>query len=94
MNFNNIYNIAEYFKINSTSHSEILELLKKERNNIHPDKNGGNFNSVNDEKKYHDLNDAIEWIENNSNNQLITINQMTELIKAFRNADKIDAAKI
>jgi len=83
MRFSSLYDITKYFKIDSASHADVLEQLKRERNKIHPDKNGGDFHSPDNEKKFHDLNEAIEWIESNSNNQQITINQVTDIIKAI-----------
>jgi hypothetical protein len=72
------YNLANEFS------DSVRDKLKKELSLCHPDKTNGNFVDDEHKEKFHELQEAIEYLEaNKGNQQLIPVSTVTELVKAF-----------
>jgi len=80
--------IKDHFNISESEPREILKILKKQRENLHPDKNGGNFNDQKHRTQYDRVNSAIEFLEGSKNTQLSIkevqdlVNPITEMMKS------------
>ncbi len=84
------YNI----KIGTEDTSALCIELKKILVELHPDKNGGEF--LNDEKKrkYLEINEALEYLDKNSEKSLININDITSIVKIVNEIIKPQADAI
>lgn len=83
MPFQSIDDIVSSFDLKSTDKEFIRNELNQRRVAIHPDKNGGQFKSREEENLYSSINEAIEFIDNSNNSQLlIPAKEVTDLIKA------------
>ncbi len=67
MKFSNIEEIKKHFELSAYSINDLkyqlLEIVKK----IHPDKNGGSFRTKADENYFHEIQEAIDFLENTNN---------------------------
>jgi hypothetical protein len=61
-----------------------IQLLKKERLAMHPDKNHGEFDNEESKKRYHFLDQAIQNpnLFNNTNSQLVPMSEVTTIIES------------
>ncbi|MES2377623.1 MAG: hypothetical protein V4553_13650 [Bacteroidota bacterium] len=70
------------YNIKVTDPESVRDLLTKELASHHPDKTGGNFPDEQTEKTFHELSDAVAYLDNTrSNQQLIPISSVTEIVK-------------
>ena len=69
---------------------KVLEIIKIELAEIHPDKTGGEFKSDTQEKRYHKLNQARCFIEHRikspPGNEMITVDAANRLIETLNSA--------
>jgi len=86
MQINSIQDITTRFKLRSNQQSNIIEELKVLRVDLHPDKNGGEFENEDHKKDYYDLEDALNWLE--KNNTLVPLSQLTDLVKVIKDLEK------
>lgn len=71
-------------KIALDGEEEVLSSLKEERASLHPDKNGGEFRTKEDQKRYYFISDALNHIaENGSSNQMIPVSQLPAIIESI-----------
>jgi len=82
--FSSVEMIMEQFGIDEESIDELRSKLRRMQTEYHPDKNGGSFIDENSERKYHELDKAISYIDsiNKKNTDLVTISAVTGLTKA------------
>ncbi|WP_345880998.1 hypothetical protein [Shewanella algae] len=70
-------------KIATDGEEHVLSSLKEERASLHPDKNGGEFRTKEDEERYHFINDALKNIgEKGISNQMIPVSQLPAIIES------------
>ena len=76
--------IKDQFDIQEESMDDLRLKLRSMQTEYHPDKNGGEFVDVDSERKYHELDKAISYIDSTSknNSDLVTISAVTDLTKA------------
>tara|TARA_R110001599_G_scaffold1454_4_gene7057 strand:+ start:36491 stop:37339 length:849 start_codon:yes stop_codon:yes gene_type:complete len=76
--------IKDQFGIEEESMDELRSKLRSIQAEYHPDKNGGSFYDEYSESKYHELDEAISYIDSISknNSELVTISAVTDLTKA------------
>lgn len=93
MKFNSIEEIKDHFEIDVDDSEELknclLEIIKK----IHPDKNGGEFRTKADEKYYHEIQDAIEYLDN-INNLLVTKEELSSITQILKDIIPIHQNRI
>jgi hypothetical protein len=72
------------------SPEDILRCLRKELAALHPDKTHGKFPTAADEKRWHELTTAKEYVESVARGQLamIPLNELPALIKSMREASQ------
>ena len=94
MNFQNILQIKEKFNLESDDVSEIKKQLLEILKPIHPDNNGGNFNSENDKEKFNLLTEALDFLKDvNKQESLIQWNKNNYIIKSDTENYLIQAEK-
>lgn len=78
----------EYGLLETDSFPVIIGSLKKQLASIHPDKNGGKFNNDDEEKRYHLLREAIEFVEEQmkNDNALVLLNRLPAIIESISDA--------
>lgn len=83
-NFTSLQMIKDQFGIETESIDSVRSELRTMLVKLHPDKNGGNFVDENCKKNYHEIDDAITFIDGLSkkNFELVTISAVTDLTKA------------
>lgn len=76
--------IKDQFGIEEESMDDLRAKLRSMQTDHHPDKNGGSFVDEDSERKYHELDNAISYIDsiNKTNTNLVTISAVTDLTKA------------
>ncbi|XQF93456.1 J domain-containing protein [Pseudoalteromonas espejiana] len=79
--FSSVKMIMDQFGIEEDSMDELRSKLRIMQTQHHPDKNGGSFVDEDSERKYHELDKAISYIDsiNKNNTDLITISAVTDL---------------
>ncbi|MBP7663030.1 MAG: J domain-containing protein [Shewanella sp.] len=82
--FSSVKMIMDQFGIEEDSMDELRSKLRIMQTPHHPDKNGGSFVDEDSERKYHELDKAISYIDsiNKNNTDLVTISAVTDLTKA------------
>jgi hypothetical protein len=71
-------------QISDQGEEDVLSALKEERATLHPDKNGGEFKSKEEESRYHFISDALKEIsEKNSSTQMIPVSQLPAIIETI-----------
>ena len=82
--FSSVEMIMDQFGIEEESMDELRAKLRMMQTDHHPDKNGGSFVDEDSERKYHELDKAISYIDsiNKNNTDLVTISAVTDLTKA------------
>lgn len=81
--FTTLDQIKEEFKIAEETPEAIREKLRLQQSLIHPDRNAGKFTSEEDEKLFHRLAGAIEFIDHrNDPGALVSVSVVTDLTKA------------
>jgi hypothetical protein len=82
--FTSVEMIKSQFGIDEESLDDMRSKLRGIQAEHHPDKNGGSFIDEDSERQYHQLDDAISFIDslNKNNSDLVTISAVTELTKA------------
>lgn len=80
-----IEELQNYFKIDVTDQDLLIKTLKEKRNELHPDKTGGQFNSESEKNEYLDIKEAIQFVKDefNTTQQLVPISQISTLIKTI-----------
>lgn len=63
MQFTDIEQVKRKFRVDGTTLEEIRKQLRQLLKEVHPDTNHGSFASQEDEKKYHQIKDAISFID-------------------------------
>ncbi len=81
--YTTIESIKSEFSINDDDIEVIRSKLRSKQISIHPDKNGGVFTNDEDEKYFHKLSKAIEFIDSSEKkNALVSVSAVTDLTKA------------
>lgn len=82
--FSSVEMIMDQFGIEEDSVDDLRSKLRTMQTVYHPDKNGGRFVDEDSERKYHELDKAISYIDsiNKNNTDLVTISAVTDLTKA------------
>lgn len=97
MEWKSLQEIKDFFKIkdDKIELKEIREELLSSLTQIHPDKNGGDFKSGWQQEQYYKIKDAIEFIDSliNKSTSLITVDNVTDIIKVVTQALKADNEK-
>jgi ABC-type multidrug transport system fused ATPase/permease subunit len=80
--YNSITEIRLDFDISNNEIEDIQKELEKIRVEYHPDKTGGEFQTDDAKEKYHNADEALNFIETlKSNQSLMVIEKMTDLMK-------------
>ena len=82
--FHSIDEIKNHFSIESDDLSIIRGKLNSKRTKIHPDKTKGEFKNSTIEEEYHNIGNAINYIDSLKDNQsLVIVEKVTELMKVM-----------
>jgi len=86
MQFNDIEQIKKEFGVNAASLDEVRKQLKRLLKEVHPDMNHGKFPSQEQEKKYHEIKDAINFIDEqrSTDTSLMIRSEVQELLQLIR----------
>lgn len=91
--YSSIEEIKAEFDINEIEVDSIRSRLRSMQAPIHPDKNKGVFANTNDEKLFHKLADAINYIDTNEHHgALVSVSAITDLTKAVTDLVKSQAS--
>ncbi len=83
ISYTSLEQIREDFQIIDENPETIRAKLRIKMSSIHPDHTGGSFANKKDEKLFHKLSAAIEFIDNrDKNGALVSVSAVTELTKA------------
>jgi hypothetical protein len=92
MPYSSVSQIKNDFQLTSDDLDIIRDALNNLRADIHPDRNNGDFNSNEEKERFHQINDAINYVDGlRSNSQLMVVEKMTDLVKVI--ADLIPGGK-
>lgn len=71
----------------------VVSELKEERASLHPDKNGGDFKTSDEEERYHFLNEALNHVEETLNStQMIPVSQLPAIIESISKSLSIQSS--
>ena len=82
MKYESIEQITKDFSLSFTDLVDLKKKLKAKLSEYHPDRNGGNFSSKEDKRKYEDLMSAYEFVSN-QNAEIVSRDEITALTKAI-----------
>lgn len=82
--FSSIEEIKSYFGIDNDTVEDIRKELRKRIKEFHPDTTNGEFKSIEQQERYDNLSNAIQFLDNeglNNSNLILSKNELTSLIK-------------
>lgn len=90
MKWNSLKDIINHFnlEVDETNVSDIRSALVQLLANSHPDKSGGGFSTEEQKERYNNIQSAIENLNilSSQQNALVSVNQITEIIRAVTDA--------
>ena len=72
MQIDSITQVINHFHLNPGEHNELKKQLRQIQKKIHPDTNGGDFSSEYEKSQFHDVEEAIKFIDNSKNNVILS----------------------
>lgn len=79
MEFTTIKEIKEHFGIEANDNAELRKILKKRLLNVHSDTTNGKYKSKVQEREHEEIQLAIEFIDNNGNELVLSKNEWLEM---------------
>lgn len=92
--FTSVDQIKDRFNLHQiTNVVELRQELRRLLAEIHPDKSGGNFESIEKQELYFEISGAIDYLDGvlTSSNTLIPINDLKNLITLLRSEEKVNS---